>query len=177
MRHKKRFIGVTVAIVTVVAMVLAWLPSTSNRGVTPGDAGLLKPGMTQADVEHLLHGPPRNDLRYRAIIWLPQATGNRISAEVAPVTPAVQFLIKEDVPKGGRQGLGITPATDFFPQITGKIGHQGVWITRTGLIAAYFGEDGTLQHKYSSIVDEAVPPSLVNWLASRPGMIRKSLGF
>jgi hypothetical protein len=175
MKNKKLFILILFTIFAVIAMVLVLPPS--NPGVAQEHFELLKPGMTQAEAEHLLRGPPRNALRYPAIIWLPQATGGRISAEIAPVSPAVEFFTKEEIPKNGRQGLWITPAVDFFPQITPKSGHQVVWITRTGLIAVYFGRDGRLQHKYISMVDERVPPSVTDWLASRPRMIRRSLGL
>src|SRR4051794_760296 len=170
MKHK-RLLGVIA--LGVMATVLALLSSTSDRGVTPDDLELLKPGMTQSEVEHLLHGPPRNGLKYRSIIWLPQATGKRISAEIAPVSPPVYFFLKEEKPNNGRQSgwITITPATDFFPQITAKNGHQGLWITRTGLIAVYFGQDGRLQHKYTSTVGESGPLTVVDWLASRPKMI------
>ena len=51
------------------------------------------------------------------------------------------------------------------------------WNTTTALIAVYFGEDGRLQQKYQSTVHESVRPSVIDWLASRPRMIRRSLGF
>jgi hypothetical protein len=179
MRKKSLIICVTLPIIALMAMVLALLPSMSNRGLIPEDAELLKPGMTQSEVEKLLHGPPRNGLKYRSIIWLPQSTGKRISAEVVPVTPPFYFLSKEEKPNNGRQSgwITITLATDFFPQITAKNGHQGLWITGTGLIAVYFGQDGRLQHKYSSTVSESGPLTVVDWLASRPRMFRQSLGF
>ena len=168
---------VAVAVLAAVAAALALLPSKSRPGVTQEHFKLLQPGMTQAEVERLLHGPPRNDLKYTAIIWVPQATGKRISAWIDPVSPAVDLFVREDVPKGGRQGLRVTPAVDFFPQVTSKDGRQGVWVTRTGLIAVYFGPNGRLQNKYVSMVDEMAPPSLAGWLASRPRMIRRSLGL
>jgi hypothetical protein len=179
MKQKRLIIFIALAILGVMTMALALLPSMSSRDVTPEDAELLRPGMTQAEVERLLHGPPRNGLKYRAIIWLPQATGKRISAEIAPVSPPFYFFSKEEKPNNGRQSgwITITPATDFFPQITAKNGHQGLWFTRTGLIAVFFGQDGKLQHKYTSTVGETGPLTVVDWLASRPRMIRQSLGF
>ncbi len=165
------------AILSLVAVVLALLPFGSRPGVTREHFKLLKPGMTQADAERLLHGPPRNDLRYTAIIWVPQAAGRPISAWIEPVSPAVDLFSREDLPKGGRQGLRVTPAVDFFPQVTPKDGHQGVWVTRTGLIAVYFGRDDRLQDKYISMIDELAPPTVADWLASRPMMIRRSLGL
>ena len=52
-----------------------------------------------------------------------------------------------------------------------------MWIAKAGLIAVYYGGDGRVQGKYLSVVDEAVPPSVFDWLASRPAMIRRSLGY
>jgi hypothetical protein len=132
--------------------------------------------MTRAEVEHLLGGPPRNALRYRGLVWLPQATGRPISAEIAPGSAAVDFLVREDRPKNARLPQR-ADGLDFFPQESGKKGDQAVWIARTTLVAAYFGPDGLLRQKYSSTVDEAVPPSVIDWLASRPRIIRRSLGF
>jgi hypothetical protein len=177
MSKRKLSFCVAVAVLAVVAAVLALLPSKSRPGVTQEHFKLLRPGMTQAEVQRLLHGPPRNDLRHTAIIWVPQATGKRISAWIEPASPAVELLVREDVPKGGRQGLTVTPTLDFFPQVTSKDGRQAVWVTRTGLIAVYFGPDGRLRNKYISMVDEMTPPSLAGWLASRPRMIRRSLGL
>jgi hypothetical protein len=175
MRNKKVFIFITFVIIAVCGVILALLPS--NRGVTQERFELLKPGMTRAEVDHLLYGPPRNDLRYPAIIWLPQATGERISAEMAPGSPVVDFFSHEEKPKNGRQGVWITSADDFFPQVMPKDGRQGVWVTRTGLIAVHFGRDGRLKHKYISTVHEPGRPSVFDWLASRPRMIRRSLGL
>jgi hypothetical protein len=165
------------AILVVIAMVLARSPSKSKTGVTAEQFRLLQPGMTQAETERVLHGPPRNVLGHSAIIWLPQAAGRPKSAWIEPVSPAVDLFVREDKPKGGRQGLTVQAAQDFFPQITSKSGHQAVWLTNTGLIAVYFGRDGKLQHRYISTVDELAPPSLGDWLASRPRMIRRSFGF
>jgi hypothetical protein len=66
---------------------------------------------------------------------------------------------------------------DLFPQVTDKNGNQVVWIARTELMALYFGPDGRLLHKYHSTVDEPVRPSVIDWIASRPRTIRRSLGF
>jgi hypothetical protein len=166
-----------VAAATLVAAALGLRTLRPKPGVTEGHFEMLRPGMTRAEVEHLLHGPPRNDLRHTAIVWVPWVTGKRVSAWVEPATPAVDLFVREDLPKGGRSGLKVTPTYNFFPRVAAKGGDQGVWVTRTGLIAADFGRDGRLRSKYFSGVDELVPPSLAGWLASRPGMIRRSLGF
>jgi hypothetical protein len=166
-----------IAIFVVIAMALALSPSKSKTGVTAEQFRLLQPGMTQSETERVLHGPPRNVLGHTAIIWVPQAAGRPKSAWIEPVSPAVDLFVREDKPKGGRQGLTVQAAQDFFPQITSKSGHQAVWVTRTGLIAVYYGPDDKLQHKYISTVDELAPPSFGHWLASRPGMIRRSFGF
>jgi hypothetical protein len=165
------------AIFVVIAVALALSQSKSETGATAEQFRLLQPGMTQAETERVLHGPARNVLGHTAIIWVPQAAGRPKSAWIEPVSPAVDLFVREDKPKGGRQGLTVQAAQDFFPQITSKSGHQAVWVTRNGLIAVYYGPDGKLQHKYISTVDELAPPSLSDWLASRPGMIRRSFGF
>jgi hypothetical protein len=132
----------------------------SHRGVTEEDFRRLEPGMTRAEVERMLHGPPRNDLKYAAIIWLPQADGRRISHQIEPVVPAFNVFAREDIPKTVPQPAPSKRPPDFFPQGTAKDGHQAAWITRTGLIAVDFGPDGRLRRKYRSTVHEPVPPSL-----------------
>jgi hypothetical protein len=174
---KKRLFALIAAVsLTVIAVIFALVAFSSRPGVTLEDFDQLKPGMTQADTERLLSGPPRNDLKYPAIIWLPKASGQRVSAEIAPVSPPAEFLVHEDKPKNVRRGSGVTTATDFFPQEGSKSGHQAVWVSRAGLIAVYFGPDGILKYKYSSTVHESRPPNVFDWLASRPAMIRRSLG-
>jgi hypothetical protein len=64
----------------------------------------------------------------------------------------------------------------YFPGATPEQGHQAVWFTETGLIAVYFGQDGRLQRKYFSTVHVTRPPTAFDWFASRPGMLRRSLG-
>jgi hypothetical protein len=170
-------VWLTFATGAAVAAALALLQPRSKPGVTEGHFKLLKPGMMRADVEHLLHGPPRNDLGHTAIVWVPRAAGKRVSAWFEPASPAADILVREDLPKGGRMGLTATPIHDFFPGVATKGGHQALWVTGTGLIAVYYGRDGSLQGKYFSGVDEHVPPSLTDWLASRPRMICRSLGL
>jgi hypothetical protein len=171
--------GALAVFVIIIAVAFALSPSNSKLGVTAEQFKLLQPGMTQSETERVLHGPPRNVLGHTAIIWLPQASGRPNTAWIEPVSPAVDLFVREDkpIPKGGRQGLTVRAAQDYFPQITSKSGHQATWVSSTGLIAVYYGPDGKLQHKYISTVDELAPPSLGHWLASRPGMIRRSFGF
>ena len=173
----KTILLLSLAIAAVLAVVPALLPSGSSRGVTAEQLERLEPGMTRAEAERVLFGPPRNDLGYPAIIWLPQADGGRISAEIAPASPAVEFFSHEDRPKNGRRAARNASALDFFPRESAKDGHQAAWVTRTGLIAVEFGLDGRLRQKYLSTVHEQVPPSVIDWLATRPKMIRRSLGF
>ena len=136
MRIKERGICASLAVVALAtgAVILALLAPRTRPGVTESDYQTLGTGLTQADVERQLHGPPRNGLRHTAIIWLPQATGKPRSAFFEPTSPAVDAVAREDLPRTGRQGLKATAATDFFPQVTPKLGHQALWVTRTGLI-------------------------------------------
>jgi hypothetical protein len=177
MRNKTSAICLSMAIAAVFVAVLARLPSHSDRRVTREQFEQLEAGMTRAEAESLIGGPPRNDLKYPAIIWLPQATGTPISREIAAPSPTVDFLVREDKPKTPRPAARIASTLDFFPQVTTKDGNQVVWIGRSELIAVYFGPDGRLQHKYCSTVHETVAPSAIDWIASRPRMIRRSLGF
>jgi hypothetical protein len=154
---------------------LALRTSESNRDLDLGHFERLQPGMTRVEVEQVLGSPPLNVLRYRALIWLPQPGGRSISAEIAPGSPVVEFPVREDKPKNALQQQA--DSINFFPQETGKDGDQAVWIARRTLVAVYFGPDGRLRHSYSSTVHESVPPSVMDWLASRPQVIRRSLGF
>ena len=173
---KLKIFTCVVFVLSLTVVVFALRPFQSRPDVGPEHFERLRPGMTREEVEHLLDGPPRNALRYRALVWLPQVAGRPISAEIAPDSPAVEILVREDKPTNARQPA--RPASlDFFPQETGRDGHQAVWITRATLVAVYFGPDGRLRHKYNSTVHESVPPSVIDWLASRPRMIRRSLGF
>jgi hypothetical protein len=155
-------------VVVALAAISALVSSRSRPGVTEEDFRRLEPGMTRAEVERVLHGPPRNDLKYPTIIWLPQADGSRISHEIQPIAPAFSLFAREDRPKNLPRRASSTSPPDFFPQGTTKDGHQAAWITRTGLIAVDFGPDGRLRRKYSSTVHEPVPPSLTGWLRSPP---------
>jgi hypothetical protein len=175
LKKKSPILGV-LAVLSLVVAVLALRPLESEPGLGPEDFERLRPGMARADVEQLLGGPPRNPLRYRALIWLPQAGGRPISAEIAPGSPGAGSLVREDKPKNARPPRH-ADSLDFFPQESGKDGHQAVWIARATLVAVYFGPDGRLRHRYRSTVHESVPPSVMDWLASRPRMIRRSLGF
>ena len=177
MKNKKVAIVLSFAVLTSIVVLLAFAPSQPRLLVTQERFERLAQGMTQAEAESMIGGPPRNELRYPAIIWLPQAIGKQTSMEIAPVTPAVDFLVREDKPKMRLPGARIASTLDFFPQFTDKNGNQIVWISRSELIAAYFGQDGRLQHKYYSTVQEPVRPSVIDWIASRPRMIRRTLGF
>jgi hypothetical protein len=173
---KPLFVCGIFALLLLVGMGLFFLPFKSQRDVGKEHFKLLQPGMTQAEAGVLLHGPPRNNLRYPAIIWLPQATGKPISARIGPAFPALEFFVREDRPKNAPQPASAS-TLDFFPQEAAKDGHQAIWVTKAGLIAVYFGQDGKLRNKYISTVHESVTPSVMDWLASRPMMIRRSFGL
>ncbi len=140
-------------IMTLAAVILALLPSAS-RPLTQQHFEQLKTGMNKAEVETLLHGYARNEIR-RAMVWVPQNSGQRISHEVESESPA----------------------DDFFPNWSKEDGYQRLWITETGLIAVYFGPDDKLRGKYFSTVHLMGPPSIKDWLASRANAIRQSLGL
>jgi hypothetical protein len=141
------------AILTVAAIVFASLPSPS-RPLTQRHFAELEFDMSKAEVEALLGGSARNEIR-RAMIWVPNGVGRQISYQVEPKLPSV----------------------DFFRNDPKRNGYQKVWITETGLIAIYFGPDDRLRLKYFSSVHTMGPPTIMNWLLSRPAEIRKSLGL
>jgi hypothetical protein len=140
-------------IMTLAAVTLALLPS-ALRPLTQLHFEQLKTGMNKAEVESLLHGYARNEVR-TAMVWVPQSSGQQISYKVESEFP--------------------TP--DFFPDASKVEGYQRLWITETGLIAVYFGPDDKLQRKYFSTVHPMGPPTINDWLVSRPDAIRQSLGL
>ncbi len=131
--------------VAVIAAALALMPR--SPGVSRAHFDRLKGGMQQAHIEAKLLGPPRNVLRQDAIIWVPQPDGKQISGTVTP-GPVT---------------------TNFFPNTSGD-GHQAVWLTETGVVVAYFGEDGRLEDKYFSTVHVLGPPPMLDWLVSRASL-------
>jgi hypothetical protein len=85
-------------------------------------------GMTRAEVEQVLGGPPRNECRGPVDVWVRREGGVQ-SAGLDPGTPTVRF----------------------FPDVAGG-GQEGVWVGEAGLLAARFGDDGRLREKYVSDV-------------------------
>jgi hypothetical protein len=84
MKRKTIILLASLATLAVIGVTIALMPR--DGGISRGQFDLLKPGMIRAEVEHILLGPPRNGLKHTAIVWVPQATGQRISAEL--LTPA-----------------------------------------------------------------------------------------
>ena len=140
-------------IMTLAAVILAIYPKPSHP-LDQQHFQQLRTGMSKTEVETILHGYSRTEVQ-RAIVWLPQNSGQKISHKVETDSP--------------------TP--DFFPGAPGSDGYQKLWLTETGLIAVYFGPDDELQRKYFSTVHSLGPPTIKDWLASRPGSIRQSLGL
>lgn len=138
--------------IAAVAIALALLPDRND--LTKQDFLKLRPGMSFGQVEARLKGEPRRDIP-RATVWVPRESGGDIS---------MMFESR-------------TPMPDFFPGRGVDGGYQAVWVTRTGLIAAYFGPDNRLQRKFFSSVHQLGPPTLADWMASRPREIAHSLGL
>lgn len=90
---------------------------------------VIAPGMTRQQVERVLGGPPRSELRERAVVWLPR-DGKRISGLLQPGAPPPKFL----------------------PAVGVEEGAEGVWVGESGLIAARFNGEGLLEEKYFSTV-------------------------
>src|SRR5262245_52220508 len=147
------------AALTIIALgafaVIVFALRAPRSDITQADHDRLRTGMTRVETERMLHGPPRNDVRRAVIVWVPQGGGKRISAELGPGDPSI----------------------DFFPETLSDGGDQLIWITETGLIAVYFGQDGRLMQTYFSTVHVLDSPTVLDWLATRPGMVRSSLGL
>src|SRR5258708_23705622 len=92
MKVRRFSICALLALCIFAAVVLALLPR--SKDLTRAQFNLLKPGMTQTEVEHLLYGPPRNDVKYPAIAWIPQRSGMPVSGNVGPwfANPPVVFV-------------------------------------------------------------------------------------
>jgi hypothetical protein len=159
-----------------VATFLALPPRSS--GVTQAQFELLRAGMTQPEVENILCGPPRDVTKYGATVWIPYADGEPRSAFISPGSPDVGFFVSEHFRDRPPNEVPPKKATQFsyFPGTTAEQGRQAVWASETGIIAVYFGRDGTLQQKYFSTVDVTRPPTVMDWVESRPRMLRQSLG-
>ena len=151
---KKRLrVGLALSAAIVLVAIVVLFVCQKPYLITQEQYDLIVVGMTQADLEKLLGGPPANVCNNRVIVWEPQADGKPISAEI---------------PRGA------TTARLFHDTDDGL---QVVWLDDTGLIAAYFGEDGRLQKKYFSTVHVMGPPSTIDWFRTRPKQVRRSLGF
>lgn len=137
----------------VAVLVLAWPSGPTEVDMTHYRA--LRAGMTRAEVRRLVGGAPGNRVGGGCIVWVPRADGRQVSATVRPGSVEV----------------------DCFPGSIPPGGCQEVWITRTGLIAVGFGPDDRARSKYFSDVHAIDPPSGPDWLASRPGAIRRSIGL
>lgn len=108
----------------VVVSAVLWLlrPTSINR--TQFDA--IAEGMTRAEVQRLLGGPPRNECPDDVIVWV-RRQGKRVSAECVAGSPPPRVL---------------SDAAD----------EEAVWVSEQGLIAVRFAQDGRLSEKYFSTV-------------------------
>jgi hypothetical protein len=104
-------------------MVLWHLRPTS---ITRTQFDAIAEGMTRAEVERLLAGPPRNECPDDVIVWV-RRQGKRVSAECIQGSPPPRIL--SDTPDD-----------------------EAVWLSEEGLIAVRFGEDGRLREKHFSTV-------------------------
>lgn len=166
-----------VATGVIAAVAIAVTANTRRPAVGRGEFDRLRAGMSRAQVEATLYGPPRNDLAYPALVWIPGGDGGKVSARFEPASPAVEFLLREDRPRGAEPGPFASAADDFFPGAGAARGGQGVWVSPGGLVAVLYDRDDRLAARYYATVDETKPPTLGGWLASRPAAIRRSLGL
>ena len=151
LRAKRRLLGGVTGLLVVGGLLVA---GKRPADLTAADARRIRPGMTAAEVDRRLGGPPRNALTRRGAVWEPQADGSLVS----------RFVDRGD------------PAISCFPKAPGD-GRQAAWITPSGLIAVEIGPAGRVRDVYFSPVQLATGPSAVHWLASRPRAIRRWFGF
>ena len=122
-----------VGLVLAGALVVHWL--TQRMPFDRAHFDQITAGMSRADVENVLGGPARNEVRDLVLVWLP--TGES----------AVSYELR---PEG--------PVAPFFPGAAGG-SEERLWVGEEGLIAALFDEDGRLLRKYYSAVHVTPRPS------------------
>jgi hypothetical protein len=121
---RRRLLIVAALLCIAVASAVLWQLRPTSISRTQFDA--IAEGMSRADVECLLGGPPRNECPDDVIVWV-RRHGKRVSAEY---------------------GAGSPP-----PRVLSDAGdEEAVWMSNEGLIAIRFGEDGRLREKYFSTV-------------------------
>ena len=120
---------ITAATVVVLGVLLAYLGLLRPTNITRQQFDKIEVGMTYKTVAGLLGGRPRNE-EYPdpVIVWVPRE-GKLVSADLSPEAPEVRFF--PDAEPGGE---------------------EFVWVSRHGLVAARFGDDGRLREKYFSAV-------------------------
>lgn len=125
---KRRLLAaVVVCACLAAACVLAVSLLTWESRIDPNHFEAIEVGMTKAEVEQLLGGPPRNECSGPVDVWVRR--------------------------EGGLQSAGLDPGTltiQFFP--AADVGEEAVWLSEAGLIAVRFGEDGRVQEKHVSNV-------------------------
>jgi hypothetical protein len=124
MTRRRLLIAAALGCLVVVAAGVLWVLRPTCIDRAHFDA--IAEGMTRAEVQLLLGGPPRNECPDDVIVWV-RRQGKRVSAEYGPGSPPVGVLSE-----------------------TGD--DEAVWMSDEGLIAARFGEDGRLREKYFSTV-------------------------
>src|SRR6266404_2685641 len=123
-RIMKRRLLAAVAVCACLAAscVLAVSLLTWESRIDPNHFHAIEVGMTKAEVEQLLGGPPRNECSGPVDVWVRR--------------------------EGGLQSAGLDPGTlkvQFFPTADVMKGEEAVWVSEAGLIAVRFGEDGRVQ--------------------------------
>jgi hypothetical protein len=118
-------IGVCLSLIGAVAVLRATRPSQ----IGPEQFAGIDVGMTRADVERVLGGPPRNECAGPADVWV-RRDGRVQSAAIDPGTQLPRFFADADQAHGD----------------------EAVWLSPAGLIAVRFDTDGRVEEKYVSDV-------------------------
>jgi hypothetical protein len=136
---RRRFLVAAAALALGLAFagLLALVLAPRGTRIDRGHFEALREGMTRAEAEGVLGGPPRNECRAPVFVWV-RREGGLQSAEVAPGGLAVRV----------------------FPDADLAEGQEAAWVGDAGLIAARFGDDGRLRQKHFSAVQGAGRPTL-----------------
>jgi hypothetical protein len=128
MKRRLVIVGAGLAVLVLAgALVLGLTPPES--WIDWGHFEAIEVGMTRADLERLLGGPPRNELPGQATIWVPR-DGKKVSFHTTPRLT------------GG----------PFFAAAEGE--EELVWLGEEGLIAVLVGADGRVRDTYFSTVHD-----------------------
>jgi hypothetical protein len=131
-----------------VALAAGWLlwPHTA---ITAGNAAKIQKGMTLAEVEAILGGPPRDESTVPLVVTLPKEDGNALDHGDAEISLVLWRAAAAD---------GAAAAGAVVPR---------QWVTNRLLVAVYFDADGRVLEVHclpTRRADETLLDRLRRWL-------------